>query len=105
MDRFSGLGKEEGWRTSGEECGVAFTPGREFGSGCGTFMRVNLACRRALMLEAFRRIEAALKNETGGSPFHLKRASCPSCILGGTFAGYRMENAQIDKQKMLFSKM
>ena len=59
---FSGLGKEEGLEDFlVKECGVAFTPGREFGSGCGTFMRVNLACRRALMLEAFRRIEAALK--------------------------------------------
>ena len=44
-----------------KECGVAFTPGREFGPDCGAFMRVNLACRRAIMLEAFRRIETALK--------------------------------------------
>lgn len=43
--------------------------------------------------------------KTGGSPFHLARASCPSCILGGTFAGYRMEKARMDKQKMLLSKM
>ena len=59
---FSGLGKEEGLEDFlVKECGVAFTPGREFGSGCGTFMRVNLACRWSLMMEAFRRIEAALK--------------------------------------------
>lgn len=59
---FGGLGKGDGLEDFlVQECGVAFTPGQEFGSGCGTFMRVNLACRRALMLEAFQRIEAALK--------------------------------------------
>ena len=59
---FSGLGKEEGLEDFlVKECGVAFTPGREFGPDCGAFMRVNLACRRAIMLEAFRRIEMALK--------------------------------------------
>ena len=59
---FSGLGKEEGLEDFlVKECGVAFTPGREFGPDCGAFMRVNLACRRAIMLEAFRRIETALK--------------------------------------------
>ena len=39
-----------------DTCGVAFTPGREFSAGYGQYMRVNLACRRELLLTAFRQI-------------------------------------------------
>ena len=54
---FSGLGKGEGLESFlVEECGVALTPGREFSEGYGQYMRVNLACRRELLLQAFRQI-------------------------------------------------
>ena len=54
---FSGLGKGEGLeRFLIDTCGVAFTPGREFSAGYGQYMRVNLACRRELLLTAFRQI-------------------------------------------------
>ena len=54
---FSGLGKGEGLESFlVEECGVALTPGREFSEQYSQFMRVNLACRRELLLQAFRQI-------------------------------------------------
>ena len=54
---FSGLGKGEGLESVlVEECGVALTPGREFSEQYSQFMRVNLACRRELLLQAFRQI-------------------------------------------------
>ena len=54
---FSGLGKGEGLESFlVEECGVALTPGREFSEGYSQYMRVNLACRRELLLQAFRQI-------------------------------------------------
>ena len=39
-----------------EDCGVALTPGREFATACQDFMRVNLACNRQLLLDAFQKI-------------------------------------------------
>ena len=54
---FSSLGKGEGLeRFLIDTCGVAFTPGREFSAGYGQYMRVNLACRRELLLTAFHQI-------------------------------------------------
>jgi len=54
---FSGLGKGEELETFLLNiCGVAFTPGREFSEGYSQFMRVNLACRRELLMTAFQRI-------------------------------------------------
>ena len=41
--------------------------------------------------------------KTGGSPFHLARASRLFCILGGTFAEYRIAT-RIAKQKVPFYK-
>ena len=58
---FSGLGKGAALEDFLiRDCGVAFTPGREFHPGCGSFMRVNLACRRETMLAAFERIRKAV---------------------------------------------
>ncbi len=54
---FSGLGKgEELEEFLLDTCGVAFTPGREFSKGYSQFMRVNLACRRELLITAFQQI-------------------------------------------------
>lgn len=54
---FSGLGKGNDLeRFLVEDCGVALTPGREFSADCQGFMRVNLACRRELLLHAFGQI-------------------------------------------------
>lgn len=41
---------------------VAFSHGVEFSQDCDQFVRVNLACRRELLLQAFRNIHNALKN-------------------------------------------
>lgn len=42
---------------------VAFSPGYEFGSGGEAFMRMNLACPKALVAEAMRRITQAVKEK------------------------------------------
>lgn len=82
---FSGLGKEEGLEDFlVKECGVAFNarggssvPAAE--RSCGSIWPAGgrLCWRRSGGLK-----RALKKMENGGSPFHLKRASCPSWHFG-----------------------
>ena len=40
-----------------DECKVGFTDGGEFSDDCHSFMRVNLACPKSILEEAFDRIK------------------------------------------------
>ena len=55
---FSALGKgDELERFLLDECHLAFSPGREFGKDYSSFMRVNLACPRAILEEVVNRLK------------------------------------------------
>ena len=48
-----------------EEAGVAFSEGSVFGKQGAGYLRVNLACRRALLLEALERFGQAVRSRAG----------------------------------------
>lgn len=82
---FTGLGlsADEIVAISEMKAGLALDPGDWFGQGGGGFMRINIACPRALLKEAAASLVAAFKPHTGSAAPDHEPAVFPRADRGG----------------------